>query len=110
MDPCRWLLRCGRACLRCGLALAEQVVQVQAVAVAIAVAFQWIFNFIVSSTFLPMYNMSAGEMGDKFGHMFVYGLYGAICILAALFVWRLVPETKGKTLEDMTRLWKEKQK
>ncbi len=28
-----------------------------------------------------------------------------ICILAALFVWRLVPETKGKTLEDMTQLW-----
>ena len=83
---------------------------IRGAAVAIAVAFQWIFNFIVSSTFLPMYNMSAGEMGDKFGHMFVYGLYGAICILAALFVWRLVPETKGKTLEDMTRLWKEKQK
>ena len=27
------------------------------------------FNFIVSSTFLPMYNMRLGEMGDKFGHM-----------------------------------------
>ena len=75
-------------------------------AVAIAVAFQWIFNFIVSSTFLPMYNMSAGDMGVKFGHMFVYGLYGVICILAAVFVWKMVPETKGKTLEDMTRLWK----
>lgn len=75
-------------------------------AVAIAVAFQWIFNFIVSSTFLPMYNMSAGDMGVKFGHMFVYGLYAIICIVAAVFVWKLVPETKGKTLEDMTRLWK----
>lgn len=57
-----------------------------------------------------MYNMSAGDIGDKFGHMFVYGLYGAICIIAAIFVWKLVPETKGKTLEDMTRLWKERQK
>ena len=75
-------------------------------AVAIAVAFQWIFNFIVSSTFLPMYNMSAGDMGVKFGHMFVYGLYGVICVIAAIFVWKMVPETKGKTLEDMTRLWK----
>ena len=75
-------------------------------AVAIAVAFQWIFNFIVSSTFLPMYNMSAGDMGVKFGHMFVYGLYGVICVIAAVFVWKMVPETKGKTLEDMTRLWK----
>ncbi len=75
-------------------------------AVAIAVAFQWIFNFIVSSTFLPMYNMSVGDMGVKFGHMFVYGLYAIICVVAAVFVLKLVPETKGKTLEDMTRLWK----
>ena len=33
---------------------------------------------------------------------------GIICLLAACFVWRLVPETKGKTLEDMTKLWKNK--
>ena len=74
-------------------------------AVAIAVAFQWIFNFIVSSTFVPMFNMHLTE-GDDFGHWFTYGLYGIICLLAALFVWKLVPETKGKTLEDMTAMWK----
>lgn len=79
---------------------------IRGAAVAIAVAFQWIFNFIVSSTFLPMYNMRLGEMGDSFGHMFVYTLYGIICVVAAVFVWKLVPETKGKTLEDMTKLWK----
>ena len=76
-------------------------------AVAIAVAFQWIFNFIVSSTFVPMFNMHLTE-GDDFGHWFTYGLYGIICVIAALFVWRMVPETKGKTLEDMTKLWKQK--
>lgn len=81
---------------------------IRGTAVAIAVAFQWIFNFIVSSTFLPMYNMRLGEMGDKFGHMFAYALYGIICVVAAIFVWKLVPETKGKTLEDMTKLWKKK--
>ncbi len=69
-------------------------------AVAIAVAFQWIFNWIVSTSFVPMAN--------SLGYWFVYALYGIICILAALFVWRLVPETKGKTLEDMTKLWKKK--
>jgi SP family xylose:H+ symportor-like MFS transporter len=77
-------------------------------AVAIAVAFQWIFNFIVSSTFVPMYNMELGAMGDKFGHMFAYGLYGIICVIAAIFVWKLVPETKGKSLEDMAALWRKK--
>ena len=67
-------------------------------AVAIAVAFQWIFNWIVSTSFVPLANSA--------GYWFTYGMYGVICILAALFVWRLVPETKGKTLEDMTALWK----
>ncbi len=73
--------------------------------VAVAVAFQWIFNWIVSSSFVPMFNMRLG--GDaNFGHWFTYGLYGAICVLAAVFVWKLVPETKGKTLEDMTKVWR----
>ena len=79
-------------------------------ATAWAVAFQWIFNFIVSSTFVPMYNMKLGAMGDSFGHFFAYALYGIICLIAALFVWRLVPETKGKTLEEMTALWRNRSK
>lgn len=65
-------------------------------AVAIAVAFQWIFNFIVSSTFPPLYDFSP---------IVAYSLYGTICIVSALFVWKMVPETKGKTLEDMSKLW-----
>lgn len=71
---------------------------IRGAAVAIAVAFQWIFNWIVSTSFVPMAN--------SLGYWFTYGLYGVICIIAAIFVWKLVPETKGKTLEDMTALWK----
>ena len=66
-------------------------------AVAIAVAFQWVFNYIVSSTSPPLY---------EFSPMFAYSLYGIICVIAAIFVWRFVPETKGKSLEDMSKLWK----
>lgn len=68
-------------------------------AVAIAVAFQWIFNYLVSSTFPALYEFSPG---------FAYGLYGVICVIAALFVWRMVPETKGLTLEQMSNLWSRK--
>ena len=68
-------------------------------AVAIAVAFQWIFNYLVSSTFPALYEFSPG---------FAYGLYGVICVIAALFVWRMVPETKGLTLEQMSNLWRRK--
>ena len=70
-------------------------------ATAIAVAFQWIFNFIVSSTFVPIYTRSP---------FLAYALYGVICIGAAIFVWKIVPETKGKTLEEMTALWKIRKK
>lgn len=70
-------------------------------AIAIAVAFQWIFNYIVSSTFPALYDFSP---------MFAYSLYGIICVVAALFVWRWVPETKGKTLEDMSLLWRKTKK
>lgn len=78
---------------------------IRGAAVAIAVAFQWIFNWIVSTSFVPMFNIELTP-GDGFGHWFTYGLYGVICIIAAVFVWKMVPETKGKTLEDMTRMWK----
>ena len=71
---------------------------IRGAAVAIAVAFQWIFNWIVSTSFVPLAN--------SMGYWFTYGLYGVICIIAAIFVWKLVPETKGKTLEDLTKLWK----
>jgi len=70
-------------------------------ATAIAVAFQWISNFVVSSTFVPLYNYS---------HALAYIIYGVVCVLAALFVWKLVPETKGKTLEEITTMWRNRSK
>lgn len=65
-------------------------------AVAIAVAAQWISNFLVSATF-P--SLSAWSVGGT------YCLYALMSLASALFVWRWVPETKGKTLEDMSALW-----
>ncbi|MDR0574504.1 MAG: D-xylose transporter XylE, partial [Tannerella sp.] len=53
-------------------------------AVAIAVAAQWAANFIISSTYPGMMEFSSA---------FTYGFYGAMAILSALFVWKMVPET-----------------
>ena len=66
-------------------------------AIAIAVAAQWISNFIVSATFPAL---------EAFSISFTYVLYGIMSILSAIFVWKMVPETKGKTLEDMSKLWR----
>jgi SP family xylose:H+ symportor-like MFS transporter len=73
-------------------------------AMSIAVAAQWIANLAVSWTF-PMMNDNTW-LNDKFHHGFTYWIYGIMGILAAIFVWRMVPETKGKSLEEIERFWK----
>jgi len=75
-------------------------------ALAIAVAAQWISNYLVSLTF-PMMNDSS-YLTEKFNNGFAYWIYGIMSILAMLFIMKLVPETKGKTLEEMEDLWKKK--
>ena len=72
-------------------------------AMAIAVAAQWIANYLVSWSF-PMLNDNS-YLKETFNHGFAYWIYGVMGILAALFVWRMVPETKGKTLEEMEHFW-----
>lgn len=66
-------------------------------AVAIAVAAQWISNFLVSATFPSLSGWSVGG---------TYCIYAVMSLLSALFVWKMVPETKGKTLEQMSALWR----
>ena len=73
-------------------------------ALAIAVAAQWVSNYLVSLTF-PMMNDSS-YLTEQFNHGFAYWIYGIMCILAVIFVKKYVPETKGKTLEEMENIWK----
>jgi len=73
-------------------------------AMSIAVAAQWIANWLVSLSF-PILNDNQW-LTHQFNHGFSYWIYGLMGILAALFVWKLVPETKGKTLEEIEKLWK----
>ncbi|MEH6986303.1 D-xylose transporter XylE [Cytobacillus firmus] len=66
-------------------------------AVAVAVAAQWAANYFISSTYPMMMEFSGG---------LTYGFYGLMSVLSAIFVWKFVPETKGKTLENMESMWK----
>jgi SP family xylose:H+ symportor-like MFS transporter len=74
-------------------------------AMSIAVAAQWIANLIISWTF-PIMNDNTW-LTEKFNHGFSYWIYGIMGILAAWFVWKLVPETKGKSLEQIEKFWGE---
>ena len=72
-------------------------------AMSIAVAAQWIANLIVSWTF-PMMNNNTW-LSNQFHHGFSYWIYGFMGLLASWFVYKMIPETKGKSLEDMENLW-----
>ena len=72
-------------------------------ALAVAVAAQWISNYLVSWTF-PMMDKNTYLL-ETFNHGFAYWIYGVMGVLAALLVWKFVPETKGKTLEEMEKIW-----
>ncbi|MFV9551367.1 D-xylose transporter XylE [Algibacter sp. PT7-4] len=72
-------------------------------AMAVAVAAQWISNYLVSLTF-PMMDDNS-YLTEQFNHGFAYWVYGIMSILAMWFVWKFIPETKGKTLEEMEGLW-----
>jgi MFS family permease len=72
-------------------------------ALGIATVCLWTANFVISLTF-PMLDKNPWLVA-KFQHAFPFWMYGAFCVLAVLFVARMVPETKGRTLEQIEQSW-----
>lgn len=79
---------------------------VRSTVMSIAVAAQWVSNFLVSWTF-PIMDKNE-TLVATFHHGFAYWIYGALAVLAAIFVWKWIPETKGRSLEDIEKIWKKK--
>jgi len=73
-------------------------------AMAIATVCLWIANYIVSQTF-PMMDENQWLLA-RFHRAFPFWVYGAFSVILLGFVWRFVPETKGKTLEEIEKHWK----
>jgi len=72
-------------------------------AMGIATICLWMANSIVSQTF-PM--MDENEfLIEKFHHGFPFFIYGTMCVVLVIFVARVVPETKGKSLEEIEKMW-----
>jgi MFS transporter, SP family, xylose:H+ symportor len=72
-------------------------------AMAFAVAAQWIANLLVSVSFKVLDGNSV--LNAMFNHGFAYWIYGGMSVLAAVFVIRYVPETKGRSLEAIQEMW-----
>jgi len=69
--------------------------RIRGAAMAVAVSSLWIACFILTYTF-PMLNATLGSAGT-------FWLYGAICVAGFVFIKVKLPETKGKTLEQIER-------
>lgn len=67
--------------------------QIRGAAISIAGLTIWVSNFIVTMTF-PILLENIGLGG-------AYSIYAAFAVLAWFFSWKIVKETKGKTLEQM---------
>lgn len=72
-------------------------------AMAVATFLLWMSNFIISQTF-PMLDANAWLV-EHFHHAFPFWLYAFFCVATVVLVWRFLPETKGKTLEEIERSW-----
>ena len=69
------------------------------VGMAIAVGAMWLFNAIVANTF-PIINKS--EFNNQvFNGALPYFVFAFFCVVTFLFVWKYIPETKGKSLEEI---------
>lgn len=77
--------------------------QIRSVAMSIAVAAQWLFNALVANSF-PVINGSDVNK-EVFNGALPYFIFAILCVATIIFAIRFIPETKGKTLEEMESLW-----
>ena len=66
--------------------------RIRAKALGVAAAAQWIANFAITLSFPSLADLSL---------VLTYAMYAAFALISLLFVYFLVPETKGVRLEDM---------
>lgn len=68
-------------------------------AASIATSALWAGTLVVTLTFLSLVH-ALGVSGT-------FSMYAVLCVVSFMFIWKKVPETKGKTLEQIQRDWEE---
>ncbi|XP_071450965.1 solute carrier family 2, facilitated glucose transporter member 1-like isoform X2 [Hetaerina americana] len=68
-------------------------------ATSFAVAVNWTANFVVGLAFLPLQELMGG---------YVFIIFTLFLILFVLFIWKKVPETKNKTMEEITTMFRQR--
>lgn len=76
--------------------------QVKGLASGVTTSLGYIFSFIAIKMF-PTVNMALGSAGTFY-------FFGTMSLLATIFVYAFLPETRGKSLEEVLESWSKKTK
>lgn len=79
--------------------------KIRSVAMSVAVAVQWGANYIVSQSF-PMVTESELNNNEFWNGSLPYFIFIGFILFIVLFTYRFIPETKGKSLEDLEKMWR----
>jgi SP family xylose:H+ symportor-like MFS transporter len=74
-------------------------------ALGLATFFLWVADYAVTQTF-PMMDAKDSWFVARFNHAFPFYIYAVFCVVLLLVVLFLVPETKGRSLEEIERSWR----
>jgi len=64
----------------------------------------WLADYGVTQTF-PMLDAKGSWLVAHFHHAFPFYVYALFCGVLVWVMWRFVPETKGRSLEEIERSW-----
>lgn len=74
-------------------------------ALGLAAFFLWMADYIVTQTF-PVMDAKDSFLVTRFHHAFPFYVYAIFCVALVVVMVALVPETRGKSLEEIERQWK----
>ena len=78
--------------------------KIRSAAMSVAVAAQWAANYFVSQTF-PMVAEGGVNNNSFWNGSLPYFLFSGFILIIIVFTWKFIPETKGKSLEELESIW-----
>ncbi len=79
--------------------------KIRSLAMSVAVAAQWAVNFMVSQTF-PVIVDSDVNKNEFWNNSLPYFIFIAFIFMIIILTKKCIPETKGKSLEELEKVWK----
>jgi SP family arabinose:H+ symporter-like MFS transporter len=76
--------------------------RVRGKAMSLATLTMFAASYITVNVFPPVLDTFKSVFGNPGG---TFLIFTGICLACSLFVWRMLPETKDKTLEEIGRFW-----